>query len=46
VSDIKWGIGKYDEFSDQAINKQMRRLSQKFSKFTIVTIPKVGFEIQ
>jgi hypothetical protein len=46
VSDIKWGIGKYDQFSDQAINKQMRRLSQKLSRFTIVTIPKVGFEIQ
>jgi hypothetical protein len=46
VSDIKWGVGKYDQFSDQAINKQMRRLSQKLSRFTIVTIPKVGFEIQ
>ena len=43
VSDIKWGIGKYDEFSDQAINKSMRRLSDKLIKYTIETIPKVGF---
>jgi len=46
VSDIKWGMGKYDQFSDQAINKQMRRLSQKFKIFSIKTIPKVGFEFQ
>ncbi len=46
ISDIKWGSGKYDEFSDQAINKQMRRLSQKLHKFTITTIPKVGFELK
>ncbi len=43
VSDIKWGIGKYDEFSDQAVNKTMRRLSDKLTKYTIETIPKVGF---
>lgn len=46
VSEIKWGEGKYDEFSDQAINKTMRRLSQKLKKYTIVTIPKVGFKIE
>jgi len=46
VSDIKWGEGKYDEFSDQAINKQIRRLSQKLQKFQLITIPKVGFELK
>ncbi|MFA5894387.1 MAG: helix-turn-helix domain-containing protein [Candidatus Shapirobacteria bacterium] len=46
VSDIKWGEGKYDEFSDQAINKQLRRLSEKLSIYTIQTIPKVGFIIK
>lgn len=46
VSDIKWGENKYDEFSDQAINKQIRRLSQKLSKYTIKTIPKVGFILE
>lgn len=46
VSDIKWGDGKYDEFSDQAINKQMRRLSEKLSVYEIKTIPKVGFIIK
>ncbi len=43
VSDIKWGIGKYDEFSDQAINKAIRRLNDKLIKYKIETIPKVGF---
>lgn len=46
VSDIKWGEGKYDEFSDQAINKQLRRLSEKLSVYTIQTISKVGFIIK
>jgi hypothetical protein len=46
VSEIKWGEGKYDEFSDQAINKTMRRLNQKLKVYTIVTIPKVGFKIE
>ena len=43
VSDIKWGEGKYDQYSDQAINKQMRRLDDKLQHYTIQTIPKVGF---
>jgi hypothetical protein len=45
VSDLKWGEGKYDEYSDQAINKQMRRLDAKLNKYKIITIPKVGFKI-
>lgn len=46
VSDIKWGEGKYDEYSDQAINKTMRRLDQKMKIYRIKTIPKVGFIIE
>lgn len=45
ISDIKWGEGKYDQFSDQAINKAMRRLDRKLKKYKITTIPKVGFVI-
>ena len=45
VSDFKWGEGKYDEFSDQAINKSMRRLSDKLKYYEIETIPKVGYKI-
>ncbi|MBI2465297.1 helix-turn-helix domain-containing protein [Candidatus Shapirobacteria bacterium] len=45
VSDIKWGEGKYDEYSDQAINKAMRRLSEKLTKYKIETIPKVGYKL-
>jgi len=45
VADFKWGEGKYDKFSDQAINKSMRRLSEKLSKFEITTIPKIGYQI-
>jgi hypothetical protein len=46
VSDIKWGEGKYDEYSDQAINKQIRRLSAKLQYYKVVTIPKVGYKIE
>jgi hypothetical protein len=46
VSDIKWGENKYDEFSDQAINKTLRRLDSKLKKFSIKTIPKVGFVLE
>ena len=46
VSDIKWGEDKYEEFSDQAINKAIRRLNTKLIKHTINTIPKVGFTLE
>lgn len=46
VSDIKWGEGKYDQFSDQAINKTMRRLNDKLKKYEVETIPKVGFRLK
>lgn len=46
VSEIKWGEGKYDEYSDQAINKAMRRLGDKLKKYQIETITKVGFVLK
>lgn len=46
VSDIKWGEGKYDEYSDQAINKAIRRLDEKLKKHTITTVPKIGFVLE
>lgn len=46
VSDIKWGENKYDEFSDQAINKSIRRLDSKLEKHTLKTIPKIGYILE
>lgn len=45
VSNLKWGEGTYDNFSDQAINKAIRRLSAKLIQYEIKTIPKVGYKI-
>lgn len=45
VSDLKWGEGKYDKFSDQAINKGMRRLDKKLKVYTVKTIPGYGFKL-
>lgn len=45
VAEIKWGEGQYDEFSDKAINKTMRRLGQKLGQHQIITIPKVGYQL-
>ncbi|MFA6518289.1 MAG: helix-turn-helix domain-containing protein [Candidatus Shapirobacteria bacterium] len=45
ISDLKWGQGKYDSFSDQAIAKTMRRLNDKLSRYQIQTIPKVGYQL-
>jgi hypothetical protein len=46
VAEAKWGEGKYDKFSDQAIGKAMRRLGVKLAKYKIETVPRVGFEIK
>jgi len=46
IAELKWGEGKYDKFSDQAIGKAMRRLSQKLNKYEILTIPRVGYMIE
>ncbi len=46
VADLKWGEGKYDKFSDQAINKAMRRLADKLKVYVIETVPRVGYRIR
>ncbi len=46
VADFRWGEGKYDEFSDQAINQAMRRLDKKLNLYKIRTIPKVGYVLE
>lgn len=46
ASDIKWGEGKYDDYSDQAINKTMRRLDEKLNIYTVQTVPKIGFVLK
>jgi hypothetical protein len=45
TADIKWGKGSYDNYSDQAINKTMRRLDKKLNKYKIKTIPSYGFKL-
>lgn len=46
ASDVKWGEGKYDDYSDQAINKTMRRLDEKLRIYTVQTVPKIGFVLK
>lgn len=46
ISDIKWGQGKYDQFSDQAIHKTMSRIAGKLRVHKITTVPQVGFIIK
>lgn len=46
IAEIKWGKEEYEEFSDQAINKTMRRIDGKLKKYQIETIPKVGFVLR
>lgn len=46
VSDLKWGQGKYDNFSDEAINVTMRRLNKKLRLYQVRTIPKVGYVLE
>lgn len=45
VAEFKWGENHYDEFSDLAITKTMRRLKHKLSLYTLKTIPKIGYQI-
>lgn len=45
VAEFKWGENQYDEFSDLAITKTMRRLKHKLSLYTLKTIPKTGYVI-
>lgn len=45
VAELKWGSEDFSEFSDQAINKTMRRLSIKMKKYAIETIWKTGYKL-
>lgn len=45
VAEFKWGEGSYDKFSDQAVNKTMRRIDKKLKFHAIKTIPEYGFKI-
>lgn len=46
ISDIKWGEGKYEKFSDQAINKAMHRIGAKLKKHKITTVWKTGYKLE
>lgn len=46
VAEVKWGKDSYDKFSDQAINKAMRRLDEKLIKYRIRAIPRHGFKLE
>lgn len=46
VSDVKWGEGKYDKFSDQAIKKQILRINNKLKSYKFVAIPRVGYKLE
>lgn len=45
ISDIKWGRGSYEKFSDQAINKTMQRINQKLSIYTFTSISSIGYKL-
>lgn len=45
VAEFKWGEGSYDKFSDQAVNKTMRRLDKKLKFYALKTLPEYGFKI-
>jgi len=45
VSGVKWGEGKYDKFSDQAIGKTMQRLGSKLAEYKIEAIRGYGFRM-
>lgn len=45
LAEIKWGGRQYSDFSDQAMNKAMRRISNKLVKYKIVTIRKTGYKL-
>lgn len=45
IAELKWGDKSYDDFSDLAITKTMRRLRHKLSIYTLKTIPKTGYTL-
>ncbi len=45
VADIKWGEGSYDNYSDQAVGKTMRRLGKKMKTYEIKALSNYGYKI-
>lgn len=45
IAEFKWGANSFDDFSDLAITKTMRRLKHKLSIYTLKTIPKIGYQL-
>lgn len=45
ISDLKWGEGSYDKYSDQAINKTVERINKKIKFHKVVSVPKVGYKL-
>lgn len=45
ISEIKWGQGSYDKFSDWAINQTISRLNSKLKFYKIEAIVKVGYQL-
>jgi hypothetical protein len=45
ISDIKWGEGKYEKYSDQAIKKTMQRIEGKLTQHQIEAVRGVGYII-
>lgn len=43
VAEIKWGSEEFSKFSDQAINKTMRRLDLRLHRYKVVTKWKTGY---
>ena len=46
ISEYKWGEGKYDKFSDQAINKTIQRINDKLQNYRFVSISKLGYKLE
>lgn len=45
ISDLKWGEGSYDKYSDQAINKTIERINKKIKAHKVISVPKVGYKL-
>jgi hypothetical protein len=46
VAEIKWGKSEYSDFSDQALNKAMRRINDKLKQYNEKTVWKTGYQLK
>lgn len=46
ISEIKWGNGEYEKFSDQAVGKTIQRLNIKLKKYKFEAIIGVGYKLK